>query len=279
MSASRFVHSPDGVRVRRIPRRVEPVRAPSPALSLAHVDARPCADGRSCDWLPGEGRQHDLRPRPTSEVGISLSTCRSTTSSAWARPLGEESGSPSAAPMVESSTRGSRAGRPRWRRREVSRRADGTGTSVRPAIIDRRCRPPISSSSPGHASTTSRTSRSRCRATRSWSSPACPARASRRSPSTRSTPRASAATSSRCRPTRASSSGRWTSPTSTRSRGSRRRSRSTRRRPRATRARRSAPSPRSTTTCACCGRASAIRTARDAAERSPGSRPSRSSTR
>ena len=97
--------------------------------------------------------------------------------------------------------------------------------------------------------------------------------------STRSTPRASAATSSRCRPTRASSSGRWTSRTWTRSRASRRRSRSTRRRPRATRARRSARSPRSTTTCACCGRAWASRTARSAGARSSGSRPSRSSTR
>ena len=49
-----------------------------------------------------------------------------------------------------------------------------------------------------------------------------------------------------------------------------RRSRSTRRRPRATRARRSARSPRSTTTCACSTRASAGRTARSAAARSPG---------
>ena len=72
---------------------------------------------------------------------------------------------------------------------------------------------------------------------------------------------------------------RWTSPTSTRSRGCRRRSRSTRRRPPATRARPSARSPRPTTTCACCTRASAIRTARSAAVRSPASRPSRSSTR
>jgi hypothetical protein len=56
--------------------------------------------------------------------------------------------------------------------------------------------------------------------------------------------------SSRCRPMPASSSARWTSPTSTSSRASRRPSRSTRSRPTATRARRSAPSPRSTTTCA-----------------------------
>ena len=48
---------------------------------------------------------------------------------------------------------------------------------------------------------------------------------------------------------------------------------------RATRARRSAPSPRSTTTCACSTRASAGRTARSAAARSPGRRSSRSSTR
>ena len=41
----------------------------------------------------------------------------------------------------------------------------------------------------------------------------------------------------------------------------------------ATRARPSAPSPRSTTTCACSSRASASRTARSAARRSPGRRP------
>ena len=82
-------------------------------------------------------------------------------------------------------------------------------------------------------------------------SPGSRARASPRSPSTRSTPRASGATSSRSPPTRGSSCGRWRSPTSTRSRGSRRRSPSSRRRPRATRARPSARSPRSTTTCAC----------------------------
>ena len=105
------------------------------------------------------------------------------------------------------------------------------------------------------------------------------ARASRRWPSTPCTPRASAATSSRCRRTRGSSSGRWTSPTSTPSRGSRRPSPSTRRRPRATRARRWAPSPRSTTTCGCCTPASATRTARSAAGRSRRSRWSRSSTR
>ena len=122
-----------------------------------------------------------------------------------------------------------------------------SSTRMPPARPDRRLRRPRAQPQ-GHL-------RRRCRATRWWSSPACPARASRRSRSTRSTPRASAATSSRCRPTRASSSGRWTSPTSTRSRACRRRSRSTRRRRRATRARRSARSPRSTTTCACCGRA------------------------
>jgi excinuclease UvrABC ATPase subunit len=57
------------------------------------------------------------------------------------------------------------------------------------------------------------------------------------------------------------------------------RSRSIRRRRRATRGRRSGRSPRSTTTCGCCGRGSATRTATSAASRSPGSRPSRSSTR
>ena len=79
----------------------------------------------------------------------------------------------------------------------------------------------ISSSSEAPASTTSRTSPSTCRATPSSSSPGCPARASRPWPSTRSSPRASAATSSRCRRTPASSSARWTSPTSTSSRGCR----------------------------------------------------------
>ena len=80
-------------------------------------------------------------------------------------------------------------------------------------------------------------------------------------PSTRSTPRASAATSSRSSSTPASSSARWTSPTSTSSRACRRPSRSTRSRRRATPARPSAPSPRSTTTCACSTPASACRTA------------------
>ena len=57
-------------------------------------------------------------------------------------------------------------------------------------------------------------------------------------------------------------------------RACRRRSRSSRRRPRATRARRSAPSPRSTTTCACCSPASASPTRRRPACRSR-ARPSR----
>ena len=51
--------------------------------------------------------------------------------------------------------------------------------------------------SPAPVSTTSRTSPSRSRATRWWSSRACPGAASRRSPSTPSTPRGSAVTSSR----------------------------------------------------------------------------------
>ena len=64
-------------------------------------------------------------------------------------------------------------------------------------------------------------SRRPARATASSSSPGCPGRASRAWRSTRSSPRASAATSSRCRRTPGSSSARWTSPTSTSSRGSR----------------------------------------------------------
>ena len=111
------------------------------------------------------------------------------------------------------------------------------------------------------------------------SSPACRAAASRAWRSTRSTPRGSAATSRACRPTRASSWARWTSRTSTTSTACRRRSRSTRRPPAATRARRWRPSPRSTTTCACCSPASASRTARSAAGRSPARASSRSPTR
>ena len=91
-------------------------------------------------------------------------------------------------------------------------------------------------------------------ATNSSCSPGFPVRASRRWRSTRSMPKGSGATSSRCRPTPGSSSGRWTSPTSISSKACRRRSRSTRSRPPATLARPSAPSPRSTTTCACCTR-------------------------
>ena len=101
----------------------------------------------------------------------------------------------------------------------------------------------------GPASTIFVTSASICPGTSSLSSPGCRGRASRRWRSTRSTPRASAAMSSRCRPTPASSWARWTSPTSTSSRGCRRPSPSTRSRPAATPARRWAPSPRSTTTC------------------------------
>ena len=120
--------------------------------------------------------------------------------------------------------------------------------------------PATASSSAAPASTISRTSTSRSPATSSSSSPGCPARASRRWRSTPSTPRGSGATSSRCRPTPGSSSSRWRSPRSTPSRACRRPSRSSRRPPRRTRARPSAPSPRSTTTCACCSRASASRT-------------------
>ena len=59
------------------------------------------------------------------------------------------------------------------------------------------CPDRIRSSSPARASTTSRTSRSPCRAMPSWSSPGCPGRASRRSRSTRSTRRGSGVMSSR----------------------------------------------------------------------------------
>ena len=59
----------------------------------------------------------------------------------------------------------------------------------------RRSGSTASSPCAARASTISRTSTSRFRATGSWCSPGCPARASRRSPSTRSMPRASAATS------------------------------------------------------------------------------------
>ena len=115
--------------------------------------------------------------------------------------------------------------------------------------------------------------------TSSSCSRACPAPGSPRSPSTRSTPRASVGTWSRCRRTPGSSWGRWRSPTSTSSRGSRRPSRSTRSPPAGTRAPRSAPSRRSTTTCACSSRAWVIRTAPTAVARSAARRPSRSSTR
>ena len=71
---------------------------------------------------------------------------------------------------------------------------------------------------------------------------------------------------------------RWTSPTSTSSRGCRRPSRSTRSPPAATPGRRSARSPRSTTTSACCSPAPAGRTAPSAVSRSAGRPPSRSST-
>ena len=103
----------------------------------------------------------------------------------------------------------------------------------------------------GRGSTTCATSRSTCPGTSSSSSPGCRGRASRRWPSTPSTPRANAATWSRCRPTPGSSWARWTSPTSTSSRGCRRPSPSTRSRPAATPARRWERSPRSTTTCGC----------------------------
>jgi len=118
-----------------------------------------------------------------------------------------------------------------------------------------------------------KTSTSIFRATSWWSSPACRVQESRRSPSTPSTPRASAATSSRSPPMPGSSRAdgkadvdlieglspaisieqKTTAPT---------------------RAPRSAPSPRSTTTCGCCSPTSRGRTARPAAARSPRSRSS-----
>jgi len=67
----------------------------------------------------------------------------------------------------------------------------------------------------------------------------------------------SAVSSSRCRPTRASSSTRWSGRRSGTSATCRRRSRSRRRTRSRTRARPSAPSPRSTTFCACSSRTSA----------------------
>ena len=130
-------------------------------------------------------------------------------------------------------------------------RAPGPSLHSTDAAAAAAC-PPTPSASSGPGSTTCATSRCASRATTSSSSRACRAAASRASRSTPSTPRASGATSRACRPTRASSSARWTSRTSTTSTGCRRRSRSTRRPPAATRARRSRPSPRSTTTCACC---------------------------
>ncbi len=77
---------------------------------------------------------------------------------------------------------------------------------------------------------------------------------------------ASAATSSRCRAMRGSFSAKWKSRTWIISKVCRPPFPSTRRPPRRTRVRRSALSLRSTTICACCGRASARRTARNAAK-------------
>ena len=70
--------------------------------------------------------------------------------------------------------------------------------------------------------------------------------------------------------------GRWTSPTSTRSTACRPRCPSTKRPPPRTRAPRWARSRRSTTTCACCTRASACRTAPSAGARSSARPPTRS---
>ena len=123
-----------------------------------------------------------------------------------------------------------------------SRTSERFRTPVRfsPAGVDSDSCPRNGSSFAVRASTTSRTSRSSCRATGSSSSPGCQAAASPASPSTRSTPKASGATSRACRRTPASSWARWRSRTSTRSTGCRRPSPSTRRAPAATRARPSA---------------------------------------
>ena len=163
-------------------------------------------------------------------------------------------------------------GGPEHRRRRRRRRApDGPPDARRHTGILTQW--PIVWWSAVPASTTSRTSPWISPATGWWSSPGSPDRASPRWPSTPSTPRASAATWSRCRPTPASSSARWTSPTWTSSRGCRRPSRSTRSRRRGTPAPRSAPSPRSTTTCACSTPGSACPTARRAGGRWPARRP------
>ena len=94
------------------------------------------------------------------------------------------------------------------------------------------------------------------RAARSPSSRDRRARESRRSRSIRSTPRASAGTSSRCRPMRGSSSSGWRSPTSIPIEGLSPAVAIEQKNPTRRRARLSAPRPRSTTTCGCCGRAS-----------------------
>ena len=152
----------------------------------------------------------------------------------------------------------------------VRRTPPGPGLGQRPAGGDTAHRyPPRHGRSTGGSrrarAQPAATSHSTCPGTGSSSSPGCPARASRPWPSTPSTPRASAATSSRSRPTPASSWARWTSPTSTSSRGSPRPSPSTRSRRRATPARPWARSPRSTTTSACSTPGSACPTARSAA--------------
>ena len=134
------------------------------------------------------------------------------------------------------------------------------------------------SSSAGPANTISRTSRSTCPVTHSSCSRGCRARASPAWPSTRSSPRVSAGTWSRCPPTPGSSSVRWTSPTSTSSKGCPQRCRSTRSPPHATLGPPSAPSPRSTTTFACCTPGPGGRTVRCADGRSAGRPLSPSST-
>ncbi|CAB4955544.1 unannotated protein [freshwater metagenome] len=96
--------------------------------------------------------------------------------------------------------------------------------------------------------------------------------------STPSTPKVSVDTLSRYRPTPVSSSGRWTSRTSTSSKGFHRQFRSIRSQPHATPARRWARSPRFTTTSVCSTRASGCLIVRMMAPSSNGRPPSRSST-
>ena len=114
------------------------------------------------------------------------------------RLLGEEPLVPAGAPVVliaSTHAAGQRTQLPIevYRRRRAPRQNACSKPPLN-RILEPTC-PRISSSFAALANTTSRTSRSRSRATDSSSSPACPDPASRAWRSTRSTPRASAATS------------------------------------------------------------------------------------